>query len=341
MDRRDLLLTAGASFTTPAFRWLADPADEPAARAGAVRVGPADVERLWTAAAEAQVADSRFGGGDWRRSKVMERLRGAGPLLDGSYSASTGQALHTALAELSRVAGWAAMDAGDRAASDRLLIQALRMARAAGDVEMGCYVLATMSLSAYLAGRCAQAAEMASAAYARGRGHAATRVLSFCKLAEARALAKQGDGPGAGAALALCESLLSGLRPGSHDPGWISYMTPARMATDAVVVHRDLGLTRAAMVWADRAGAMPVQRFTRAVGIRRAVLASVHLIDGDLEPALADAHRAVDILGEVRSPRAHAYLHDVVGRLNRWRDEPGVREVVHRVHTELPPAPAV
>ncbi|WP_129593420.1 sporulation protein [Streptomyces sp. C] len=338
VDRRDLLLTAGASFITPAFRWLADPADEPAARGGTVRVGPADVERLWTAAAEAQVADSRFGGGDWRGSQVMDCLRGAGPLLDGAYSASTGQALHAALAELSRVAGWAAMDAGDRAASDRLLIQSLRMARAAGDVEMGCYVLATMSLSAYLAGRCAQAAEMASAAYARGRGHAAPRVLAFCKLAEARALAKQGDGPGAGAALARCESLLSGLRPGSHDPGWISYMTPARMATDAVEVHRDLGQTRAAMMWAEQAGAMPVQRFSRAVGIRRAVLAGVHLIDGDLEPALADAHRAVDILGGVRSPRAHAYLHDVVGRLGRWRDEPGVRGVVHRVRSELPPA---
>ncbi|MFJ5071572.1 hypothetical protein ACIQC7_34660 [Kitasatospora sp. NPDC088556] len=100
-----------------------------------------------------------------------------------------------------------------------------------------------------------------------------------------------------------------------------------------------MGLTRAAMVWADRAGALPVERFTRAVGIRRAVLAAgVHLIDEDLEPALVDAHRAVDILGGVRSPRAHAYLHDVVGRLGRWREEPRVREAVHRVRTELPPA---
>ncbi|WP_407917369.1 hypothetical protein [Kitasatospora sp. NE20-6] len=338
VDRRDLLLTAGATFTTPTFRWLADPADEPDEHVGSVRVGPTDVERLWSAAAEAQVADSRFGGGNWRRSQVMDCLREAGPLLEGTYSDSTGQALHRALAELSRVAGWAAMDAGDRAASDRLLIQALRMARAAGDVEMGCYVLATMSLSAYLAGRCAQAVEMASAAYARGRGHAAPRVLAFCKLAEARALAKQGDGAGAGAALALCERLLSGIRPGSHDPGWLSYMASERLATDGVEAHRDLGLTRSAMVWADRAGTMPVERFTRAVGIRRAVLAGVHLIDGDLEPALDEACRSVDILRGVRSPRAHTYLHDLVDRLGRWRDEPGVREVVHRIRTELPPA---
>ncbi len=336
VDRRDLMQAAGAAFTAPAMRWLAKPADVLEAHSGVVCVGLSDVQRLWTAAAEAQVVDSRYGGGDWCHSQVMDCLRKAGPLLDGSYSDSTGQALHSALAELSRVAGWAAMDAGDRAASDRLLIQALRMARAAGDVELGCYVLATMSLAAFLAGRCAQAAEMASAAYERGLGHAALRVLAFCKLAEARALAKQGDGAGAGSALALCERLLSGIRPGSHDPGWIGYMTPERLATDAVEAHRDLGLTRAAVVWAQRAGAMPVDRFTRAVGIRSAVLSSVHVIDGDLEPALADLHRAVDILGEVRSPRAHTYVHDVVGRLGRWQGEPGVREVVHRVRTELP-----
>ncbi|MEU9127787.1 hypothetical protein AB0D08_06675 [Kitasatospora sp. NPDC048540] len=338
VDRRDLLLTASAAFTTPTFRWLATPADEPAQHVGSVRVGPTDVERLWSAAAEAQVADSRFGGGNWRRSQVMDCLREAGPLLKGTYSDSTGQALQRALAELSRVAGWTAMDVGDRAASDRLLIQALRMARAAGDVEMGCYVLATMSLSAYLAGRCAQAAEIASAAYARGRGHAAPRVLAFCKLAEARALAKQRDGVGAGAALALCERLLSAIRPGSHDPGWLTYMTPERLATDGVEANRDLGLTRSAMLWADRAGAMPVERFTRAVGIRRAVLAGVHLIDGDLDLALDEAHRSVDILGGVRSPRAHTYLYDLVDLLGRWRNEPGVLDLVHRIRTELPSA---
>ncbi|MFE2727143.1 hypothetical protein [Kitasatospora sp. NPDC059327] len=337
VDRRDLFhLTGAAAFSTPVMRWLAKPADESAVHTGANRVGQTDVDRLWTAAAEAQVLDSRYGGGSWRSSQAMACLRDAGPLLKGTYTAATGQGLYGGLAELSRVVGWAAMDGGDRAAADRLLIQALRLARAAGDVELGCYVLATMSLATFLAGRCAQAAEMASAAYERGQGRAAPRVLAFCKLAEARALARQGDGAGAGGALALCERLLSGIRPGTHDPEWIAYMTVERLATDSVEIFRDLGLTRPAMVWAQQAGGMPVGRYTRAVGIRAAVLASAHLIDGNLEPALTDGHRSVDILKGVRSPRAHTYLYDVTDRLGRWKDEPAVRDLVHRVRTELP-----
>ncbi|MFJ4679053.1 sporulation protein [Kitasatospora sp. NPDC088783] len=337
MHRREFLrLPGAAAFTTPTVRWLARPADDPEAQSGGVRVGQRDVERLWAVSAEAQKWDSRHGGGDWRSSQVLACLQGAAPLLRGTYSAGTGQALHAALAEMSRVVGWAAMDAGHRGAADPLLVQSLRLARASGDIEMGSYVLATMALSAMLAGRAAEAVEMASAAYERGRGHAAPRVLAFAKLAEARARAKLADGTGAGAALARCESLLSGIRPGSYDPPWIAYMGWERCATDSVEIHRDLGLTRVARGWAEPAEVMPVDRFTRAVGIRAAVLASTYAIDGELEPAVAGGHRAVGVLTAVRSPRAHSYLHDLVARLEPWRDDVRVRDLAHRVRVELP-----
>ncbi|MBD0692471.1 hypothetical protein [Streptomyces sp. CBMA123] len=335
--RQVLRLPGAAAFTVPAMRWLAQPADEPAAQAEGVNVAQSDVDRLWATAAEAQVWDSHYGGGDWRTSQVLACLRGAAPLLKGTYSAETGQALHAALGELSRVVGWAALDAGHPGAADRLLIQALRLARSAGDIELGSYVLATMSLAAFLSGRPSEAAEMASAAYERGRGHAAPRVLAFCRLAQSRALARQGDGAGAGAALAHCETLLSGIRPGGHDPSYISYMTEQRLATDSVEIHRDLGLTRSAREWAEPAGGMPVDRFTRAVGIRAAVVATTYAIDRELEQAVAGGHRSVDILSAVHSPRAHSYLHDLVGRLAPWKEDARVRNLAHRVRTELPP----
>ncbi|MFJ7280925.1 hypothetical protein [Kitasatospora sp. NPDC098663] len=339
VHRRDVLRLPSAVpavLGSATMRWMAVPADAPAPRSGERRVGQTDVEEVWAAAAQAQLMDSRYGGGDWRNSNVLVCLRSAAPLLAGSYSAETGQALHSALAELSRVLGWAAMDAGHHGAADRLLIQALRLARAAGDVELGSYVLATVSLKTFLAGWPSEAADMAEAAYERGKGHAALRVLAFCKLAEARALAKAGDGAGAAAALVRCENLLSGIRPGTYDPPWIAYMTPERMATDGVEAHRDLGLTAAARRWAERAGAMPLDRYTRAVGIRYAVLGSTHAIDRDLEQAVAGGHRAVDILATVRSPRAHSYLYDLVGRLDPWSGDPRVREFAHRVRSDLP-----
>ncbi|MFB8290243.1 hypothetical protein [Kitasatospora purpeofusca] len=337
VHRRDFLhLPGAAAFTVPTMRWLARPIDDPVPQAGNLRVRQHDVDQLWAAAAKAQVWDSRRGGGDWRSSQVLTCLQAATPLLRGTYSAETGQALHAAVAELARVVGWAAMDAGHRGAADRLLIQSLRMARSAGNVELGSYVLATTALSAFLAGRPAEAAEMAEAAYERGHGHAAPRVLAFCKLAEARARARQGDGSGSGAALARCESLLSGIRPGSYDPAWISYMTWERLATDSVEIFRDLGLTRVARDWAGPASGMEVNRFTRAVGIQTAVLASTYAIDGELEEAVAGGHRAVRILSEVRSPRAHSYLHDLVTRLDPWKENDQVRSLAHRVRTELP-----
>ncbi|MEV7600928.1 hypothetical protein AB0O91_26510 [Kitasatospora sp. NPDC089797] len=335
--RQFLHLPGAATFSVPTMRWLARPADLPQAHVGSVRVEQRDVDQLWAVAAEAQVWDSRHGGGDWRSSRVLACLQSATPLLRGTYPADTGQALHSAMAELLRVVGWAAMDAGHRGAADRLLIQSLRMARSAADVELGSYVLATMALSALLGERTAEAVEMASAAYDRGRGHAAPRVLAFCKLAEARACARLGDASGAGSALTRCESLISGIRPGTYDPAWISYMSEERVATDAVELFSDLGLTRVARDWAGPASAMELGRFTRAVGIQTAVLAGTHAIDRDLEAAVAGGHRAVDILSGVRSPRAHSYLHALVARLDPWQRDVRVRDLAHRVRTELPP----
>ncbi|MGW2546215.1 hypothetical protein ACWC5I_36455, partial [Kitasatospora sp. NPDC001574] len=93
VHRRDILRLPGvAAFTTPTMRWLAQPADDPVAQNGTGRVGQHDVDQLWAAAAQAQVWDSRLGGGDWRSSQVLACLQGAAPLLRGTYRAETGQA---------------------------------------------------------------------------------------------------------------------------------------------------------------------------------------------------------------------------------------------------------
>lgn len=113
------------------------------------RVGHADAAKLREAAQEARRWDSKYGGGDWRSSMVPECLRvEAAPLLLASYSDAVGRALFGATAELTRLAGWMAFDTGQHEAAQRYYIQALRLARAAGDVPLGGYVLASMSLQA-------------------------------------------------------------------------------------------------------------------------------------------------------------------------------------------------
>jgi hypothetical protein len=310
-----------------------------AAHAGALRrVGHADVADLLSAAEDARRWDSRYGGGNWRSSAILACLREqAAPLLRGRYSHETGRQLFSATAQLSRLAGWTAFDTGHQAAAQRHYIQALRLARAAADVPFGGYVLACAALQASLRGFHDDAIDMCQGAYERAKGTATPRVLAFSKLIEARAHARAGNGRAAAHALATSEILLNKAdqRTGD-DPHWIDFYTRARLAADAVEIHRDLGLPAPAWRWNTEA-ATPSGAFARSHGIRLTVLATTHLLgpEPDLHIALDHGDRAVDVLARVASARATAYARDLLERLQPWQPEPGVAELAHRIRTEL------
>ncbi|EFL01456.1 sporulation associated protein, partial [Streptomyces sp. SPB78] len=178
--------------------------------------------------------DSKYGGGDWRSSMVPECLRvEAAPLLLGAYSDDVGRALFGATAELTRLAGWMAFDTGQQEAAQRYYIQTLRLARAAADVPLGGYVLATMSLQATYRGFGDEGVDLAQAAAERNRGLATARTMSFFRLVEARAHARAKDAPAASAALRAAESWLERARPGDEDPAWLGFYGEDRFAADA------------------------------------------------------------------------------------------------------------
>ncbi|MFD6465213.1 sporulation protein [Streptomyces goshikiensis] len=335
LDRRTLLAAGGplaiAAYHTPVRRWLAKPADYPTEQKTGGQVGRADLDDLWRAAEEARRWDSKYGGGNVRASSVTDVLQHrAAPLLRGTYTHAIGAELFTATSELARIAAWAAVDMGHHSLAQQHFIQALRLARSAGDIQAGSYVLATMSLHAYLQGHVSEAIDMAEGAYEQGRHHAAPRVLAFAKLAEARAHGKARDARSAGRALATAEQLLSSIRPGTHDPAEISYLTHARISTDAVEICRDLGDLKSALRWSSQADAMPVGVYTRAVGIRLAILSSAHIKAGELDQGLVLGERAVSILSQVQSTRARDYVRQVNDSLQPWRREERVRDFVHR-----------
>ncbi|HEY8984100.1 MAG TPA: hypothetical protein VIU15_31520 [Streptomyces sp.] len=229
---------------------------------------------------------------------------------------------------------------GHHDVAQRYFVQALRMARAGGALDIGCHVMTTMALHTALRGYPDDAVDMVQGAYDRARRHTAPRVLAFAKLIEARAHARLGDGRSAGVALALSERLLERAEEGQGDePEWIGYYTPTRLAADAVEIHRDLRHPTAALRWNDRAAAMPAGAFTRSVGLRMTVLATTHVQNGDLDEALAYGRRAVTILHRVRSARAHEYVTDVVRAMAPWRGDPRVRELADLARTRHPRHP--
>ncbi|GLZ37701.1 sporulation protein [Actinokineospora sp. NBRC 105648] len=342
VDRRDFLATTGltmAGWATPIRRWLTSPADPHAAQVGATRhVGAADVADLLAAADDARRWDSRLGGGNWRSSAVVDCLREqATPLLHGRYTDRTGRQLFAATAQLSRLAGWTAFDTGRHAAAQRHYIQALRLARAAGDVPFGGYVLVCAALQASLRGFHDDAIDMCLGAFERAKTTATPRVLAFFKLIEARAHARAGSARAAGRALSTSDLLIRRAdRETGDDPDWIDFYTHSRLAADAVEVHRDLGLPAPARRW-DAEAAIPVDAFARSHGLRLIVVASTHLQGAapDLAAALHHGNRAVDVLTRVASARAVDYARDLVDRCLPWKDEAGVVDLARRIRTDL------
>ncbi|MER5184378.1 MFS transporter [Streptomyces sp. NPDC002896] len=338
---------AVSAYATPASRWLITPADSSVAREantseGAessgtpLKVGHSDVQKLREAAEDARRWDSKYGGGDWRSSMVPECLRvEAAPLLLGSYSDEVGRALFGASAELTRLAGWMAFDTGQQEAAQRYYIQALRLARAAADVPLGGYVLASMSLQATYRGFGDEGVDLAQAALERNRGLATARTMSFFRLVEARAHARGGDAQAAGASLKGAEGWLERARDGDNDPGWLGFYSYDRFAADAAECYRDLKAPRQVRRFTEQALSRPTEEFVRSHGLRLVVSAVAELESGNLDAACEQGVRAVEVAGRISSARTTEYVKDLLHRLEPYGDEPRVVELRERARPLL------
>ncbi|QTU62875.1 MFS transporter [Streptomyces scabiei] len=335
---------AVSAYATPASRWLITPADSSVARAAGsaegsgspLKVGHSDVQKLREAAEDARRWDSKYGGGDWRSSMVPECLRvEAAPLLLGSYSDEVGRALFGASAELTRLAGWMAFDTGQQEAAQRYYIQALRLARAAADVPLGGYVLATMSLQATYRGFGDEGVDLAQAALERNRGLATARTMSFFRLVEARAHARAGDAVAAGAALKAAEGWLERARDGDNDPSWLGFYGYDRFAADAAECYRDLKAPRQVRRFTEQALSRPTEEFVRSHGLRLVVSAVAELESGNLDAACEQGVRAVEVAGRISSARTTEYVKDLLHRLEPYGDEPRVIELRERARPLL------
>ncbi|MBW5423868.1 MFS transporter [Streptomyces sp. BG9H] len=343
---------AVSAYATPASRWLITPADSSVARdashdvprdvahpddGGApMKVGHSDVLKLREAAEDARRWDSKYGGGDWRSSMVPECLRvEAAPLLLGSYSDEVGRALFGASAELTRLAGWMAFDTGQQEAAQRYYIQALRLARAAADVPLGGYVLASMSLQATYRGFGDEGVDLAQAALERNRGLATARTMSFFRLVEARAHARAHDAQAAGAALRAAEGWLERARDGDHDPSWLGFYSYDRFAADAAECYRDLKAPRQVRRFTEQALSRPTEEFVRSHGLRLVVSAVAELESGNLDAACEQGTRALEVAGRISSARTTEYVRDLLHRLEPYGDEPRVVELRERARPLL------
>jgi tetratricopeptide (TPR) repeat protein len=341
VGRRDFLsggAVAASALVEPSRDWLITGADPQVARTAGARVGRADVAAV-RAMTEALVElDHRFGSGHVRPVVVHYLNSVVSGLLGGSYREAVGRELFAAVARLTELAGYMAVDTGQPGLAQRYYIQALRLAQAAGDRGYGGYVLAaSMSHLAASLGNPREITQLARAAQEGARGQVTPRAEAMFFAAEARGHALLGDARAfqvvAARAVAAMERAggSSSREASGDDPAWIRHFDRAYLADELAHCHRDLGQAEPARRCAEEALAGHPESRVRRRAIGLMLLASAQVQQREVEQACHTGTRAAELLGSLRSDRGAEYLEDLQQRLDPFKDEPVVREFEARL----------
>jgi transcriptional regulator with XRE-family HTH domain len=337
VGRRDFLTgstVAASALVEPSRDWLITRPDQAVARNGGARVGMADVEAVKATTKALTDLDHRFGSGHVRPVVVHYLNSVVSGLLAGSYREQVGRELFSAVARLTELAGYMAVDTGQPGLAQRYYIQSLRLAQAAGDRGYGGYILAAgMSHLAATLGNPREIAQLARAAQEGARGQVTPTVEAMFFAAEARGHALLGDSRTFSAVAALAVDAMDRSEP-DHDPSWIAHFDRAYLADELAHCHRDLGQGVPAARRAEEAlAAHPVTR-TRRRAIDLLLLADAQAQQRDLEQACHTGTEAVTLLSGLRSNRGAEYLEDFRRRLEPYSAEPVVREFGARLEEQ-------
>ncbi|GHF17533.1 MULTISPECIES: transcriptional regulator [Streptomyces] len=341
VGRRDFLSgtsVASSALVEPSRDWLITAADPQVARSAGARVGVSDVEAV-RATTEALVElDHRYGSGHVRPVVVHYLNSVVSGLLAGSYREAVGRELFAAVARLTELAGYMAVDTGQPGLAQRYYIQALRLAQAAGDRGYGGYVLAaSMSHLAASLGNPREIAQLAKAAQEGARGQVTPRAEAMFYAAEARGHALLGDARSCQTVAAKAVTKLEeadNAADSGDDPPWIRHFDRAYLSDELAHCHRDLGQAEPARRHAEDALNNHPQGRVRRRAIGMLVLATAHVQQREVEEACATGTRALQLLGTLRSNRGAEYLDDFRQRLEPYRDEPVVREFGARLEMQ-------
>ncbi|MFE9256757.1 transcriptional regulator [Streptomyces sp. NPDC006879] len=339
VGRRDFLTgstVAASALVEPSRDWLITGADPQVARTSGARVGASDVEAVLATTQALVDLDHRFGSGHVRPIVVHYLNSVVSGLLGGSYRESVGRSLFAAVARLTELAGYMAVDTGQPGLAQRYYIQALRLAQAAGDRAYGGYVLAaSMSHLAAQLGNPREIAQLARAAQEGTRGQVTARATAMFCAAEARGHALLGDARAAATLAGRAQDALERADPGAgDDPVWIAHFDGAYLADELAHCHRDLGQAEAAGRCAQEAlHTLPESKARRrAIGLL--LLATSQVQRREIEQACHTGTAAAALLSGLRSNRGAEYLADLQQRLEPFQEEAPVREFSARLEAQ-------
>ncbi len=279
-------------------RWFIDPDDEPAPQ-HLNGLTSANVDLVHAATEMFSQYDYRFGGGRPRLLVAQVLSSDILPSLDHVVPGSPLASEYLSeVGALLRLAAWTAYDVGDHWLAQSYFAQALRLAKAAGNRTLGGRIFAGMSH---------QANSQASLGQERACLHAIDEAERWLMR-----------------------------RDPANEPEWLQYFDPAELHAEIAHCYRDLGRPEMACRHAELSIKLSESLYVRSLSFCRTVLATGHLLRGELEEAVDVAQGVVDTAaGQLRSRRVLNYISDFRGRLSEHSDSRVVRDFEDYVASSL------
>ncbi|MEV4729878.1 helix-turn-helix transcriptional regulator [Saccharopolyspora sp. NPDC049426] len=302
VERLDELLDAGGGLTSaalPAAPAPLQPVDQP--------VTCGDVQALRNTIAHLVGLDGQHGGAELLPLAARTFRTASARLATGNYAASLEPDFTATVAELGEVAGWLAFDAMQHDKARSFNLEALHLARLAGDVNMELFLLGNMALLAQETG---QAREALRTVELMERFPLSPRLRVMAALRRARAAADLGDER----ALALIQQAQSQVDESltDADPEWSWWVDRRELVMHEGSMWRAVGrLDRAVDRYAEALEAVPdAYRWSAYIGGSWLVAALVEA--RSWSEAETAANELARLAPEVSSRRASQRLREAV-----------------------------
>ncbi|MFI6096525.1 tol-pal system YbgF family protein [Lentzea sp. NPDC051213] len=298
------------------------------------QIGGSDVSRLEADIRALRAMDYRHGG-EACIGAVRARMRECRGMAAASATEPVRQRLRVALADLHNLAGWVCFDAGLVSAARAYFSHALVLAgrgRNDGLVANICYRLGRVCLHEGSLAEALDYFELGHVDVARPRDEVGASLLS---MNAAWVHAKQGDEATACALLDRGRDRFA-TADRTSVPGWAKFFTENDMAALTGAVHTDLARTadprhtRVAVPLLTGAIAGYSNAMARSRAFSLILLATNHLIEGDLDRAVDVGFRALVSTEDLDSARVRDQLRSLGQHARRHDFHAGARELAAR-----------
>jgi hypothetical protein len=312
------------TISSAVLEWLVGPISSPANTRAAILTSRRDVGEIVATSKSFDRLDREYGG-DFSRQLAAKYLHDwVIPRLSRPVESSARSDLFLAAAVLCELIGYMAYDAEKHGMGQQYFVQALRLAKEAGNRAYGAFVLATISHQALYLDNPRQALRMIGAAKEGYRGSGVPTVLAELAMLEATAYSVLGDRNSCAVSLMEAERTFS--QQVDEVPNWASHWDQAVFSSFIGDCWLNLGVP------AEARPHLELVRDKSEHQVRRTVytagqLSRLHLLEGDIDEAAHYALTAAQSATGTKSKRSNKVVRELRKNLSKYSIDPSVREL--------------